>query len=354
MKTSIRPELVPFSSGRWQYEAVESRVEAHLGRESLLLKGGVASLADSEFTDGMIGFDIAFTAERGFVGGVWRLQDAENYEEFYIRPHQSGNPDANQYSPVFNGLSGWQLYHGEGFCTPTVYPFDEWIHVEIVFAGKRAEVYIENMEEPALVIGELKRRVEPGRVGLSAGNFAPAHFSEFTFAALEEPPLKGEPTEPEPAPRGTIMSWLVSETFSERSLRDRFWLDAEDKANRSWTRLACEPTGLANLARVQGIGLLTNTVFARTTVVSRAEQTKCFSFGFSDRVMVYFNDRLIYDGDDTYCSRDYRFLGCIGYFDRLYLPLVKGENAIWMAVSESLGGWGIQAMFEDPEGIEIG
>jgi hypothetical protein len=32
---------------------------------------------------------------------------------------------------------------------------------------------------------------------------------------------------------------------------------------------------------------------------------------------------------------------------------VEGENELWMAVAEKFGGWGIQARFEDMEGIEI-
>ena len=69
------------------------------------------------------------------------------------------------------------------------------------------------------------------------------------------------------------------------------------------------------------------------------EQDKRLDFGFSDRVRVYLNGRLLFQGDDTYRSRDYRFLGSIGYFDALYLPLRKGENELLMAVSEDLGGW---------------
>jgi hypothetical protein len=56
-------------------------------------------------------------------------------------------------------------------------------------------------------------------------------------------------------------------------------------------------------------------------------------------------------GADDYRSRDYRFLGTIGYFDELYLPLKKGENELIFAVSEDFGGWGIKALFEDPVGI---
>jgi hypothetical protein len=69
-------ESIPFDSPRWEISAEESRVEEYMGRKSLYLKGGLAL-----------------------------IEDAANREEFYIRPHQSGNPDANQYTPVFNGLT---------------------------------------------------------------------------------------------------------------------------------------------------------------------------------------------------------------------------------------------------------
>ena len=35
---------------------------------------------------------------------------------------------------------------------------------------------------------------------------------------------------------------------------------------------------------------------------------------------VYVNDTLIYSGSNLYQSRDYRYLGTIGYFDKIYLP----------------------------------
>ena len=63
--------------------------------------------------------------------------------------------------------------------------------------------------------------------------------------------------------------------------------------------------------------------------------------------------RLLYRGDDTYLSRDYRFLGSIGYFDALYLPLIQGENELLLAVSEDLGGWGVQAKLENLAGLTL-
>ena len=70
---------------------------------------------------------------------------------------------------------------------------------------------------------------------------------------------------------------------------------------------------------------------------------RALELGFSDRAVVFLNGRALYRGDDTYRSRDYRFLGSIGYYDTLFLPLVAGVNDLVIAVSEDFGGWGVQA-----------
>jgi hypothetical protein len=344
-------QTVPFDSKRWQRHAVESRVEEHLGRASLYLKGGIATLADAACTDGLIELDLAFGRGRGFVGGTWRVQDPQNYEEFYLRPHQSGNQDATQYTPVFHGVSGWQLYHGPRYTVPVTYRFDDWIHLRILFAGTQAEIYIDDLEKPVLFIDDLKRSAAPGGVGVSAGHFAPAWFSNFSFTALEAPRLLGRPAGPEPVPDGVIPSWQVSDAFAESALEGKTSLGSDDLAMRRWTHLEAESSGLANLARVQGIRLRKNTVFARKVIVSKQEQTRRLDFGFSDRVRVFLNGRLLFRGDDTYQSRDYRFLGSIGYFDALYLPLSQGANELLLAVSEDLGGWGVQAKLENLAGL---
>ena len=348
-------EIIPFDSDRWEITASQSKIENYLGQKSLFFQGGLAIIKDSEFTDGIIEYDVALDQVRSFMGAVWRLQDLENYEKFYMRAHQSGNPDANQYTPVFHGVSGWQLYYGEGHSARITYPFNEWIHVKIVISGQNGEIYIQDMAQPAFLINELKRDIKSGQVGLIVEDYAPAHFANFSFIATENQPLKGTPKEPEEVPAGTIMSWSVSNSFDEKNLDDKFRLSQNDKRNLTWKQLASENSGLANLARVQGVEADQNTAFARITINSEQEQVKQLSFGFSDRIKVYFNDQLLYAGEDSFRSRDYRFLGTIGYYDQVYLPLKKGNNELWMAVSEGkeLGGWGLQARFEDVEGISF-
>ncbi|MGH7597061.1 MAG: hypothetical protein ACREOI_11960 [bacterium] len=349
----LHAQTIAFDSNRWEIDAQESRVEEYLGRQSLFLKGGLALVKDAKFLNGVIEFDIAFSPERTFVGTVWRVQDKQNYEEFYFRPHQSGNPDANQYTPVFNGNAGWQLYYGEDFAAPVRYRYNEWMRVKIIVAGKQAEVYLMDMETPALFIPGLKREPAAGHVGLSAGNFAPAHYSNFSFTSLESPALKGKAKPQKPAPKGLITAWSVSSGFSEKNLQGKFQLSESDKAGLTWKKLESEVTGIANLSRLVAIGEQSNTTFARLIINSEREQIKEMKFGFSDRVRVYLNDRLLYAGSDGFVSRDYRFLGTVGLWDAVYLPLRQGQNELWLAVSENFGGWGVIAAIEDMNGIQI-
>lgn len=344
-------ETIPFDSPRWDVQANESRVENYLGRQSLLLKGGVALLEDSRFTDGIVEFDIAFTGERGFMGGIWRVQDTMNYEEFYIRPHETGQPDACQYTPVINGVSGWQIYHGAGYGVSIDYDNDTWLHVKIVVSGGQAEVFVGDVDTPALFMPELKRAVVEGKVGVSAGNFAPAHFSNFSYQSAPSPTLAGSAGASRIAESGTVMSWAVSNAFGEKSLADIVRLP--DDASIRWKQIECEGWGLANLARVNEIGEGANCVYARVMVQSGEDQIKPFRFGYSDRARVFLNGTLVYAGDNTYRSRDFRYLGTIGFFDEVYLSLKKGPNEIRVAVSESFGGWGLIAQFPDTNGISV-
>ena len=96
-----------------------------------------------------------------------------------------------------------------------------------------------------------------------------------------------------------------------------------------------------------------DTVFARVTLHAEAKETRRIRFGYSDRVRVYLNGRRLYSGDNTYRSRDFRYLGTIGLFDAIPLRLAAGENELLLAVSEAFGGWGIQALFPDPAGVRI-
>jgi hypothetical protein len=349
-----RADLVPVDSDRWQIDAKDGRIVEHLGRKSLLLKSGLATVKDSVFLDGVIEYDVAVAKDRGFMGVFWRMQDKENYEEFYIRPHQSGNPDANQYQPVFKGSSAWQLYYGAGYGVPVVYDFDQWMHVRVVVSGRQAEVYFRDDKEPALFVSDQKHEPQAGTVGLSAGNFAPGYYSNFRFTPADTPPvLKGKAAPPAAVPSGAITSWMVSSAIDAKTLEGKAVLPDAATQGLTWTRLQSERGGITNLARVARFSETTNTVFAKLVIQAEQRSVKKLRFGFSDDARVYLNGTLLYEGTDAYALRDYRFLGTMGLYDAVLLPLEKGRNEVWIAVTERFGGWGVIGTMEDRAGITI-
>ena len=335
-----------FASERWRWKGTAPRHVTHLGRECVRVGTTTATLEDVELVDGVVELELAVGRERGFHGVVWRARDDENYESFFVRPHQVGNPDAVQYTPVFNGLGGFQIYHGPGYWAETSFPLDDWFRIRVAFSGTRADVYVADLEEPALVIRELKRPVEPGRVGIVAGGVGDGpeiHLAEFGYAADGVALRAPEPSAPPPT-AGVIAGWLVSDPFPESALSGSIpSVDPALVAARTWSPLESEPTGLADLARLHGIREGRNTVFARTELEAEREETRTLGLGFSDRAVVFLNGRAVFRGDDSYRSRDYRFLGSIGYFDTLFLPLEQGMNDLLVAVSEDFGGWAVQA-----------
>ena len=365
VSTNASAKIVSFNSSEWSIggdgsmdvSGKQSQVVTYKGKEALYLPaGGKAVLKDTKFLNGIIEYDIAVPKKRGFMGVTWRMQDDTNFEEFYMRPHQSGNPDANQYTPVYNSISGWQLYYGEQFSVTYKYPFNEWLHVKIVVSGKNAEIFIKDMGKSALIV-DLKRDVKSGMVGLKVGGsplfkLAGGYFANFDYTPMVKVSLSDIPKEVI-TPKNSVLRWEVSNMLSQKELNDIFELDNSITDKLQWSSLTTDNRGVVNFASLRKKTKNKNTLFVKIKINSDKEQVKKIDFGFSDRVKVYFNKKLLFSANDTYGTRDYRFLGSIGYYDSLYLPLKKGENEIWFAVSESFGGWGIQAKFSDFDGIKL-
>ena len=344
-------QTVPFSSDQWEFSG-EHTLEEYKGQSAILLSNSQAYLPDISLKNGIIEYDVAFTNDRGFVGVMFRMQDQANYEEYYMRAHQSGNPDAMQYTPVYNGTAGWQLYYGEGYGIPHHYRFQEWMHVKLVIADRQMEVYIDNMKVPVLHAFELKRKPAAGFVGLYTF-IKDAYFANFTYQSVESPAMKSAPKSFPAAEEGTITQWQVSNAFGSKQLENQTELSKEFRSGLSWQTLESESSGTVNLSQISTVSEETNTVVAKFTVDSDQKQIKPLHIGYSDVVTVYVNGKAIYGGQRIFRSRDYRYLGTIGYFDTIYLPLNKGDNEVWLAVTERMGGWGICARFSDSRSLRV-
>ncbi|MFN2601500.1 MAG: hypothetical protein ABR582_01955 [Gemmatimonadaceae bacterium] len=347
---SVRAQQ-PFDSSAWDIKATEWHAESYRGRSALMLRNGLAWLKGSHFENGTIEFDVAFSNAPAFPGIAFRAVTRDDYELYYLRATLSGKPDATQYTPVLHGLYGWQIYVGPAYNAALQWTFDRWMHVKLVVSGTRAEVSVDG-DSVSQVIPLLRGAQRAGELGLMVGPGS-AHFANLVVRPDDAPRLTGAPPQVRDSTPATIVrSWRVSAPFAESTIVNVTNL-ARVPSGGSWSVLGIEERGIANLARLAGNGDGRNTVIAAITLTTERAATVRMRFGFSDRVRVFLNGRLLYAGNDAFATRDPNFLGTVGLFDELILPLRSGANDLWFAVSETFGGWAITADLPDRTGIRV-
>ncbi len=342
-----------FQPDAWEIKAEKHEFKVYKGKPALYLENGKALLKNSNFKNGIIDYDVSFERGRKFIAAHFRIKDSINYEEYYLRAHQSGNPDAMQYTPVFNGTAGWQLYYGEGHSTAYHFNFQEWIHIRLIIADDKMDVLINDMSQPVLHVPDLK--MDPIFGGLGFGTvLGGAYFANLTYQSIDEPKLVSD-IEKLPEPEiGTIMHWKVSSPFGKNQLlKVNYLKDLPLSKKTDWKLLKAEYTGTLNLARVSQVSKETNTVLVKTVINSEKNQIKRLDFGYSDVAIIYVNGKIIYSGQRKFRSRDYRYLGTIGYFDSVFVHLKKGKNEVTFAVTENFGGWGLKAKLENLDAISL-
>ncbi len=352
---------VPADSPRWELEG-QAKVAEHQGRQSLFLDGGAAVLKDFEMRDGVIDVDVATPAKRGFFGIQFRIaNEGANAEWVYLRQHKSGAPDAMQYTPVLNTGLNWQLYSGPGFIAPVEIPKDEWFHLRLVVTGAQAWFYVKDMENPALVMNDLKSGVQKGAVALAVLTGA-TYFSNFTVRATPDAPWQRRLP---PMPAGTLTKWSLSPAYDALARNLEQPLSAAERAAIQWKEVEAEPPGFVVLYRYfdaphPRVTFQTNfatrlqpqpgtkVVYARTTIESDREQVKKLCLGYSDEASVFLNGRILFRGRSAQAFRDPGFLGIVdAENDAVYLPLRKGKNELVLSLSELGGGWGFIARLAD-------
>jgi sugar lactone lactonase YvrE len=335
-------ETVPFDSNRWVFvRADTTRVEGQLSLS------GSAYLDGVEFENGVIEADVMVTGARSYPGITFRVQSPANLERVYIRPHRAGfYPDAIQYTPTINGMECWQLYNGDGYTAAADLPADEWVHFKIEVKGVQARVFLGGMTAPALEINDLKHGDSHGTIGLEGPPNATARFANFSYRQDDALEFDAVPTS-DPPP-GLITDWDVSQAFPASEIEFGEPLSAQSHDPVAWRPATCEASGLVNIAWfVEPIRGEPNCVWARTTIPSDDGAPMKLNFGYSDYVWIFLNDKLLFEGNSAYRQRDPSFLGIIGFFDAVTLPLQSGENALVLLVGESFGGWGFMCQDGD-------
>lgn len=341
---------IEFSSERWT--KVNAQVVEHAGREALM---GFAYLEDVTFADGVIEVDVYVENDaRTYPGVVFRIQSQNDHERFYIRPHRAPfYPDALQYTPVFNGIAGWQLYNGEGFTAGAEIPEGQWIHLKLEVSGTQARVFLGESDVAALEIHDLKHGESSGSVGVFGPADGTAYFSNFSYKtdgdlSFDPPPARDERP-------GMITEWEISRPFALGELDREIHPADQDLKDLGWARVESDASGLVDVSRHFGrTGREPNCVYARATVYSDASDVRKYLLGYSDEVHVFLNGKLLFHGMSGYRQRDPSFLGIVGLNDAVYLPLEEGENELVLLLAEAFGGWGFmcgdgEAAFTHPK-----
>lgn len=151
-----------------------------------------AILPGIEFQDGQLEFDLAGDTKpgspplyRGFTGMAFRVTDAgAKYECFYLRTKNGRSDDQEQRNHSVQYISNpefpWQRLRKE---TPSRYEAytdlipGEWTKVRITVHGDKANLYAHGVEQPTLVVNDLKHGITKGAIALWVGPGTVAYFS---------------------------------------------------------------------------------------------------------------------------------------------------------------------------------
>ncbi|MCV6638213.1 hypothetical protein [Candidatus Albibeggiatoa sp. nov. NOAA] len=351
---------------KWEFADATYKFETYLGQEALVLEKGLVLAKGTEgFVNGTVEFDIIYERaydpeiEKGFGGIAFRAHTLTEYQVVHSRDNNFGTTYGLHYFPIYDGQNAVQLYYGPGH-NPKVMnaPYDQWVHIKLVVSEDQGEVYVDDMTTPILFINNI-RDTKAGRIGIY-GDYglpiplAPVRVSNFQYEIADEPPvLVGTPEEVEYAnDPNLVQNWLITQSFQAPDAAAPELTEAV-REGLEWTVLDSDYVGIANISRIAHWSPTTNAIYARVNINSETAQTKKFMFGFSDTASLYLNGKLIVDMNDEFQKRDYRFLGTMGFFDSVYLPLREGGNELWILVTEKFAGWGVKGRFADLEGIEI-
>jgi sugar lactone lactonase YvrE len=169
-----------------------------------------------------------------------------------------------------------------------------------------------------------------------------AFFSNLSYR--KDDTLRFGPPPPVWRAPGFITDWELSSAVKAALVEDDLPPLAQKLPGLTWQKVKADAEGRLDVSRFLGRqpgG--PDTVFARTTLRADQDEVRRLRFGYSDTVTVFLNGKPISAGDSSYTLRDPSFLGIMGTFDTLFLPLRKGDNELLVTLSETMGGWGFVA-----------
>jgi len=139
---------------------------------------GMLWLKDFNFANGKIDLDIKGKNETGksFVGIAFHGLNDSTYDAIYFRPFNFKNSERSNHSVQYISHPKFTWYklrdENPGKYENSVKPVpnpDEWFHATIVIEYPVVKVFVDNAEEPSLIVNQLSSR-KAGRLGFWVGN----------------------------------------------------------------------------------------------------------------------------------------------------------------------------------------
>lgn len=321
----------------------EAIFETFNNRETLLLKSGRAMVKNQSFTNGIIEVDVYANSIRSFAGITFRKQN-DNMEEVYMRMHKSNQVDAVQYTPILNNESNWQLYRE--YQAKVSFKNIGWNTLRIEVNDKSTEVFVN--DEKVMFINQLRTGQNNGEIGLFS--LFTNRFSNFRFTHKDQVEEKEKGSE-NPTNPNIITQWEITEARTYKKEED---FQFDDFSKEKYVTVKTEESGLLPISKYLKKTSSGNFeeneedyTIASTTIYADSNETRIFSFDYSDKIIVYLNRRPVFRGDNSFRSKGVQYMGHVDInTNKLYLPLKKGVNKIHCIVIDKANGWGLVAKLE--------
>lgn len=334
---------VPFTSEYWKsYGKTIFDFEQFEGRETLKLNGKVLVKGIS-VEDGIVEVDVYAHSKRSFAGIVFRKNE-HNMEDVYMRMHKSNQPDAIQYTPIYHGESSWQLYRE--FQANVPLKQIGWNNLKIAFSGSASIVYLNGTK--VMTVDKLRTDQSLGEIGLFS--LGENRFSNFKYNKQKQPIATEKKEVPSDVDPNIIMEWSVSEA----QIYNGETLNPENFSKLDYKKVSTEPSGLLPVSKhikrlSYGSFEENEEVYTVATYTTNEvlKGFKKFSFDYSDKILVYLNGNLIFEGNNAFRSKGDQFQGHLSvHANTLNLPLKKGKNVIHCVVIDKANGWGLMGKLE--------
>ena len=206
--TAVQAQTIPIDSpDHLKLVNVKAESVTFKGRKALRVRdaappglgdeGRLVIVPDTDFQDGVIEVDLtgepqpgAGEGARGFVGIAFRVAlDQSRFECIYLRPTNGRAEDQvrRNHSVQYISVPGfpWHLLRKE---FPEKYESyvdliaGEWTKVKIDVRGEKARLFVNGVEQPTLLVNDLKQGLSKGSVALWIGTETLAHFANLRIS----------------------------------------------------------------------------------------------------------------------------------------------------------------------------